>query len=440
MASSLDELEKLVEEEAASIIETPRWGVAILDGKVFTMRGEKEASLNTLIEEYKCQLAKIVRDKLSYAESLIQEIKEANKGIIPLPRVRLTHILDGIRVLSDEGGRPNWLIPFRYAPKYVEEHGKKVYEICAQHKARMETRCVLHIRYYNSERVYLGLLTLDLKQTIYHYHTANRADCTGKYRPLTPITVEEALKVAREYEKVLETIYVPSIAAKNPRNTKETGISLPMLSTLRKQMKLVTNKGWKVSVEPTEVQLFERGNLVRVAESGEGAVLPFMVNTVGVVDEAESVDSLLVEFAYKENLLHDGLTEGRNIGHPHQCWWLPGRNLILQPNNTPLTRACDLAEDARYNFTDGETPTYYQQLERVRVVSGNLPQSFVGAVAEVAIQTGDNSTLRFAFNHPLLHGGGEHGWTRRHWWVSNTQIETVPSDTPLTTSLPEQQE
>lgn len=156
------------------------------------------------------------------AKRKVEELKDKIANSQPMPDVNITHAERGLSVVKGPDNTMVWLVRGVYWPKYaVPFEDSEIKQIEPKYSKKMTSEIIFMIK---TEGKYIKEVTTKTPvglEKFEHYHQRllrGSTDCWGTWKYATTwSTPDDIIKIAKEAEAVLETVYFPSIATDNPK-------------------------------------------------------------------------------------------------------------------------------------------------------------------------------------------------------------------------------
>ena len=216
--------------------------------KILKFKISEETDLSTIEdeirEEYKAKIREklnVIKDKVSEKmiemsnfvnqlkieyESKEEKLKRKLRESVVMPNVGMDHARQGLSIVK--GQRENeivWLVNGIYWPKFINNQ-----PIEAKFSKKMISNIIFMIRTRNN-RIYEVSTRKPIGMEYFEHYHQNDPDCWGDWKPAEEKFdgPNDAIRVARKAEALLEYINAHSIAKNSPRG-------LPRLSTVKNHL------------------------------------------------------------------------------------------------------------------------------------------------------------------------------------------------------------
>ncbi len=218
---------------------------------------EKLNIIKEKVSEKMIEMSNFVNQlKLEY-ESKEEKLKRKLRNVVIMPDVKFKHACSGLSVVKgDMENEIIWLVNGIYWPKFVNED-----PIDPKFSKKMISNIVFLIKTRNNKVLELSTRKPIGMEMFEHYHQ-NNPDCWGDWSPSEEKFngPDDAIRIARKAEALLEYINKHSIAKSSPRG-------LPRLSTVKNHL-ISIEKAKKQSIGSLNQQIRRAG----ITQTGIGSM------------------------------------------------------------------------------------------------------------------------------------------------------------------------
>ena len=339
----------------------------MIDGQVYTLTLKPNEEANSIKKELINSVGSRLRTIRTMSQREIERVKQESKLLVPMPKLpKEEAFLHNIHLANSGQGLIEWLLPFKYAPKYVIERAgdrrHPTHEIPEKLQKALAGNCIVAITTEptNGHVTGAGLWeqgTDGQLRMFPHYHGGGN-DCLGsliafKTKPVRNST--EAVAFRDEIQHMMEVINGKSIMHSDPNRD-----GVPSFPRLFSQCKPLDKPASWTATLTTDNALgkLKVGDLVRIIDvidewsrENIGAIGKIVkVHDVPINDR--SAYRFAVEFLFNFKAGHSIDDSGRG----GNCYNFPALCVEPAPEGTARTRVSRDPADESLNLTSAGTP------------------------------------------------------------------------------------